>query len=64
MSEKKQEVKKFKMKYKGDYAVVLMSPCYVGKVLPGEIIEVDESTFNERKNNKSWEPVKSKKESK
>lgn len=64
MSEKKQEIKKFKMKYKGDYAVVLMSPYYVGKVLPGDTIEVDELTFNERKKHKLWEPVKLKKESK
>lgn len=63
MKEKK-EIKKFKMKYNGDYKIVVMSPYYVGKVLPGEIIEVDETTYNERKKHKLWAPVKDKKESK
>lgn len=63
MKEKK-EIKKFKIKYNGDYKVVVMSPYYVGKVSPGEIIEVDEITYNERKKHRLWSPVKAKKESK
>lgn len=64
MSEKKQESKKFKIKYKGTFPIAFFSPYYAGKIFPNDVIEVDELTFNERKKHKLWEPVKLKKESK
>lgn len=58
------EQQKYKLKFKGNYPILLECPGFVGTVKPGDEIEVLRPAFDELRGHDDWVAVAEKKDKK